>query len=697
MKKLTMVLWVLASVASAQSSLNLLPIPKSVQWLSGDFQITPNFYVSVSSPSNDTLLLKAVNRIYQQLNRKTGLYFNKDYVKFTSKSDTAALQIITKKVVPNAIGVDESYTLNISRTKVILEANTGIGAMRGLETLFQLCEKKSKNFVFPAMIIADEPRLPWRGLMIDVARHFIPIDVLERNIEAMAVVKMNVLHLHLTDDQGFRVESKVFPQFHKKGSNGEYYTQEQIIDLVKFAQERGIMIIPEFDMPGHTKSWFAAYPLLSSFTDNFEPGPPVDFSQIKEQNMFSIMQFMKTAPFPSINPTNEQTYVFLDKFLGEMAKLFPSPYIHIGADENNGVAWKNNPTIVDFMQKNKIGDVHALQAYFVNRVYQLVKKYNKAVIGWEELFSTQLPKDVWVQVWQNPTFINQSIENGNPTLISKGFYLDLFMPAYIHYNNPDFLGKNGIQGGEAAQWTEIADRYNLETRIWPRAAAMAERFWSPAELTDIEDLYRRLALVSKELDFRGLEHISAYEKALRAYSGESNISDLKTLTEVLSPIKGYKKLFAKMTQPKGMTFQTAPLNEISDIIPVDSEIKWKFRAAVKLFLINKDSESEKIIMAYLSQWQSLDKKLTAVLGDSAPLSRIQAHARNLAAIAKIGEQALEHLKLNYTPSTEWTNEAMKILKEASKASGDTELAVVAEIESLLKQQMIPIPKSFPIF
>ncbi len=691
-------LWMMMSwAASAQKNINLMPIPKSVQWLSGDFTILTNFNISINSPSNDTLLLKAVNRVYQQLNRKTGIYFNTDYIKFSNKSDSASLQIITKKVVQNSIGVDESYTLNISSSKVMLEANTGIGAMRGLETLLQLCEKKAKNFVFPAVSIVDEPKLQWRGLMIDVARHFIPIDVLERNIEAMASVKMNVLHLHLTDDQGFRVESKVFPQFHKKGSNGEYYTQEQIVDLVKFAQERGIIIIPEFDMPGHTKSWFAAYPLLSSFNDTFEPGPPVDFSQIKEQNMLSIVQFMKTAPFPAMNPANEQTYLFLDKFLAEMAKLFPAPYIHIGADENNGVAWKNNPSIVEFMQKNKINDTHLLQAYFVNRVYQLVKKYNKAMIGWEELFSSQLPKDVFVQVWQNPTFINKSTENGNPTLISKGFYLDLFMPAYIHYNNPDFMIKNGIKGGEAAQWTEIADKFNIETRIWPRAAAIAERFWSVTESNDIEELYRRLAVLNKHLDFKGLGHISAYEKALRFYASEQNVNDLKVLTDVLTPIKGYKKLFAKMTQPRGMTLQTAPLNEISDIIAVDSEIKWKFRSAVKSFLNNKDSDSEKLIINYLTRWQGLDKKLAVLMENSTPLARVQEHAKNLSAIAKLGEQALEHIKLNYTPSTEWANEAFKILKEASKSFGDTELAVVAEIESLLKQQMTPIPKSFPIF
>src|SRR4030095_6200130 len=151
--------------------------------------------------------------------------------------------------------------------------------------------------------------------MIDVCRHFIPIDVLKRNIEAMASVKMNVLHLHLTDNEGFRIESRTFPQLHNKGSNGEYYTQAQVKDLISFAEERGIIIVPEFDMPGHSKSWFAGYPQLASSPGPYEPGPPIDFHSVQQFNIGSIMQLLSTAPFPALDPSKESTYEFLDKFI----------------------------------------------------------------------------------------------------------------------------------------------------------------------------------------------------------------------------------------------------------------------------------------------------------------------------------------------------------------------------------------------
>src|SRR6185369_14163142 len=347
-------------------------------------------------------------------------------------------------------------------------------------------------------------------------------------------VKMNVLHLHLTDNEGFRVESKTFPQLQNKGSNGDYYTQAQIKELISFAEGRGIIIVPEFDMPGHTKSWFAGYPQLASTPGPYEPGPPIDFHSVQQMNLSSIMQLVNNAPFPAIDPSKESTYEFIDKLVGDMSSLFSSPFIHIGADENNGVAWKNNPSIVAFMKEHNIPNTHALQAYFVERVKKIIAKHHKQMIGWEELFSKNLAKDVTVQVWQNAAYTKQALDNGNPVLISKGFYLDVFMPAYVHYTNPDLpagLASESVKqfrGGEAAQWTEVADRTNIETRIWPRAAAIAEKLWSDTVTNDADDLYRRLFVLSEQLDESGLQHVANYERALRRYTNDAILS-LRTL------------------------------------------------------------------------------------------------------------------------------------------------------------------------
>ena len=208
--------------------------------------------------------------------------------------------------------------------------------MRGLETFLQLVQITSDGFAVPAIAIQDKPRFPWRGLMIDVGRHFIPLEVLKRNLDGMAAVKMNVFHWHLSENQGFRVESKRFPKLQEMGSDGLYYTQDQVRDLIAYARDRGIRVVPEFDMPGHSTAWFVGYPELAS-----APGP---YQIERKWGVFD----------PAMDPTQERTYKFLDEFIGEMAKLFPDQFFHIGGDEVNGKQWDANPKIQAFMHAHEL-------------------------------------------------------------------------------------------------------------------------------------------------------------------------------------------------------------------------------------------------------------------------------------------------------------------------------------------------------
>lgn len=703
-KKMLLLLLIVSVVANAQQTktLNLMPVPKTMNLQSGDFSLSSDFTIGISTNKADTILLKAVNRFYQTLSKKTGLAFSQGYIKFKDTSPEATLKVQIDQTIAPTIGVDESYSLTVSANQILLKAPTTVGALHGLQTVIQLVQKKGSGFSIPYVVINDTPRFVWRGLMVDVSRHFIPLNVLERNIDAMAAVKMNVLHLHLTDDQGFRIESKTFPQLHRKGSNNDYYTQAQMKGLIGYARDRGIEIVPEFDMPGHSKSWFAGYPELASAPGPYEPGTPINMRESKSKDPMALMQFFMSQPMPVMDPTKESTYAFLDKFMAEMAALFPSRYVHIGADENNGVAWKQNPAIAAFMKKNNMPDPHTLQAYFVKRVEKILAKHHKQTIGWEELFSTDLPKNVTVQVWQNATYMGKAMSNGNPMLLSKGFYLDIFMPAYIHYNNPDLPAGNtalekALKGGEAAQWTEIADMNNIDTRMWPRAAAIAERLWSPTEVNDIDDMYRRLFAVSAQLDAEGLQHVNAYERTLRLYAPGDDRNALKTLTDVLAPIKGYKKLFAMMLKPENVVNQTAPLMEVSDFIPVDAETKWKFRAAVKSYLQQKDEASEKVINGYLHRWQHNDDALAGIWDNSTALKRVREHSKQLALVAEIGMQAMQQIKAGTPASEEWTNKSTAVLKTASGVYGETTLDIIQEIESLTKRQMVSLPSTYSVF
>jgi len=248
-----------SSAAMAQSQLPLMPMAASLRQGAGQLPITPSFSVAVSG-ARDASLDEEVQRFQAQLSRQTGIPFR------SKPGAPATLQIHADhgREAIQKLGEDESYELTVTDSGAKLTAPTTLGVLRGLQTFLQLVEITPAGFAAPAVTIKDSPRFPWRGTLIDVSRHFIPIDVLKRNLDGMAFVKLNVLHWHLSDDQGFRVESKVFPKLTGAGSDGLFYTQEEIRDFITYAHDRGIRVIPEFDIPGHSRSWFLGYPELSS-------------------------------------------------------------------------------------------------------------------------------------------------------------------------------------------------------------------------------------------------------------------------------------------------------------------------------------------------------------------------------------------------------------------------------------------------
>lgn len=685
-----LLLFLLAAAAGsgpsfAQTTHSLLPAPKTVRLQEGQLRLRADFRIGVSVPTGDSLLFRAVNRTRATLNRRTGLYFEQETV---SPGDTAGLfrVIVTQKQVALP-GADEAYHLLISPSGAKLQATTTTGALRGLQTVLQLIQQDSAGYYLPSAVIDDAPRFAWRGLMLDVARHFLPLEALRRNIDAMAVVKLNVLHLHLSDDEGFRVESKRFPDLQRKGSLGQFYTQTEIRELVRYAADRGIVIVPEFDMPGHTTATLAAYPALASAPGPYQPGPRFRRGD-KPLSLPAIMQMIQTTPTPAIDPSREATYAFLDSFFGEMASLFPSPWMHIGADENNGVSWKNNPAIVRFMQQQKLPDTHALQAYFVRRVHAILRKHNRKTVGWEELAGG--PKDLVVQAWSDTAYFHKAVRNNSSILVSKGFYLDLFYPAHAHYRNDLLDASPLVMGGEAALWSEIVDAGNQETRTWPRTGAIAERLWSPATQTDSDDLYRRLFRLSTQLDELGIDHIGQYERSLRRLAG-ADAGTLRNLTDILTPVKGYRKLFARLSLPERYTVQSAPLTAVSDIVFVDSEVKRNFRQLVSNWLSTK--KNEEAIRVQLIRWKTLAANIRPIPGLE---PAIQAHAQRLETIAGVALDALERRKAG-TLTPEWIGQQRPLFAAAGKADGSLELSIVKEIEALITGELAPEPTSYPMF
>ena len=699
------------AIAQPQETLNLMPVPAHLQLNPGKFRITRNFAVLVKSAPADSVLCGAVNRAYQALNRKTGALFVQQYIKLNDTITNASMQVMARVKVNISPDADESYNLNIGQNHIDLTAENTIGILRGLQTLVQLCAKDNEGYYLPCVAITDIPRFRWRGLMIDVARHFITADEIKRNIDAMATVKMNVLHWHLTDDEGFRVESKLFPLLQQDGSNGDYYTQAQLRDIVKYAADRGIMIVPEFDMPGHSQSWFAGYPQMASQPGPYRPGPRMQWqNEHPDPNRpkgNGITDMIANLEAPTFDATSERVYTFLDKFFGEMAGIFPSAYVHIGADENNGLAWKLNPKIAAWMQARHMDNPGDLQRYFVGRVHDLLQKRHRQVIGWEEIYNDKLPKDAIVHKWIPASmggFVKsmgaaaEFASQGYKTIISEGFYLDVFMPAYIHYTNPAVNGSGSpnILGGEAAQWTELADNGNIAGRIWPRAGAIAERLWSPAGVTDVADMYRRLAALNYQLDEQGLTHLGNYERALRRLAADK-ADNLKILTDVLTPVKGYGKMIAGLMKGPSASYQTAPLTSVSDIVFVDSETKRKFRTSVVTYLASHDKEAENQIKNYLATWQKNDAILRPLFVGDKRLSDIQDQSQNLSAAAAIGLEALDRADKQAPTEAAWIEKQRDQLRTYARAHHETEIAVIPEILALVSGQLTAEPETYPVF
>jgi hexosaminidase len=545
--------------------------------------------------------------------------------------------------------------------------------MRGLETLLQLVQSDGHGFWLPLVSIQDAPRFKWRGLMIDCSRHFEPVGVIERTLDAMAAVKMNVFHWHLSDDQGFRIESKIYPKLTGMGSDGQFYTQEQAREVVAYASGLGIRVVPEFDMPGHSTSWVVGYPDLAS-----APGP---FTIERHFGVFD----------PVMDPTRETTYAFLDKFIGEMADIFPDAYMHIGGDENNGVEWKKNPRIQAFMHEHNLKDTAALQAYFNQKLLQILKKHGKQMIGWDEVLTPDLPKDVVVQSWRGVDSLAAGAKQGYSGILSAGYYLDHMDPASEHYSVDPLPANSGLSpeqaariwGGEACSWDEYVEPRTIDSRIWPRTAAIAERLWSPRSVNSEDDMYRRLGVESLRLEELGLTHISQEEASLRALAGTQQIDPLRSLAAVLEPVDFDTR--SHWAETHGVT-TLSPLNQLVDALPPDPPSRHDFGDLVSTYLEDPVAhpEEEAALAATFRSW-SASPELMDLLSGSPQLAEALPRAQQLTELGTLGLEALNDLSSGVPAAPGWKAQKLAILDDAEKPVALTRFTVLKPLRDLVNE------------
>lgn len=480
--------------------------------------------------------------------------------------------------------MDESYSLKINDDVIELRAASTWGGVRGIATLAQLARC---NQLWRGLEIDDSPRFAWRGLLLDVARHFFPIQSLMRVVDGMAALKMNVLHLHLSDDQAFRFPSTAFPKL----PSDQHYTADELRDLVRYAADRGVRVLPELDMPGHVTSWLVAYPEWGS-----EP--------ISSSNRFGVHM-------ACLNPNDEAVLQAVETLLRELTAIFPDEYIHLGGDEVSPVWWQRDPDIAAYMQSQCMSTPD-LQNQFLQNVCGMVSDLGRKAVAWDEVVHERMP-DCVVQNWRGATTRDQALALSKPVLISAPYYLDLNYSADLHYGfdpeasqelwleledalqlDPRLLhvaggiewtkqwragavnrhGAPRVLGGEACLWTELVDPDVLPTRLWSRLPAVAERLWSPVSCTDVESMYRRLE--SSWLSLPEDPEVLARANLVGMGLGEAEVA----LLSLVEPVKWYGRLLGEQAlqarlsgseMPKARPYQAdTPLNRVADFLLPES-------------------------------------------------------------------------------------------------------------------------------
>jgi hexosaminidase len=644
----------------------LMPQPAHLSTQEGRFTLSPSLAV-ITDHYRDARLDAAIARCLDRIETQTGISIPTS--PSANASGALAISVDGPGQTIQSIDEDESYSLNVSPSGVRLHAAAVVGAMRGLETLQQLIQADAAGYFLPVVSIQDTPRFRWRGLMIDCGRHFMPVEVIRRTLDGMAAVKLNVFHWHLTEDQGFRMESRAFPGLTGLGSDGLFYTQEQAREIVAYARDRGIRVVPEFDMPGHSSAWFVGYPDLAS-----APGP---FHIEREFGVFD----------PVMDPTRESTYKFLDTFVAEMAVIFPDHFMHIGGDENNGAEWKANPRIQAFMREHNLHDTAALQNYFNLRLLKILEKHGKHMIGWDEILTPDLPKDVVVQSWRGFDSLAAGAKAGYSTILSAGYYLNLMSTAATHYLVDPLPQASGLSpeeqarilGGEACMWNEQTTSRDLDSRIWPRAAVIAERFWSPGSVSDVDDMYRRLIVESLRLEALRLTHISQEAVSLRMLAGTEKIDPLVILASVLEPVTFDQR--AHLQHPNQLT----PLNQLIDALPPDPPSRHNFELLVNAYVQDPETRSQRQaeLTAEFKAWIAAEPGILRLMAASPMLARAEPRVQQLTVLGTMGLEALSHLSSGLPAAAGWKAQQLALLDEAEKPQALVRFTVIKPLRDLV--------------
>ncbi len=684
--------------SSTQAPLALMPLPSSITRGEGAFTVTPagggpSTFTYNYGQTHDARLEAAVRRSVIRLGRTCGGEVLRSTIDHPAPSTASLLINVAAPGEPvQTIDEDESYQLNVTPQGAMLTAATDLGAMHGLETLLQLATMEQGACVLPAVTIHDVPRFRWRGFMLDVSRHFEPVASVERALDGMAAAKLNVFHWHLSDDQSFRAESKKFPRLTEVASEGEFYTQDQLRDVVAYARARGIRVVPEFDMPGHGSSWILAYPELA-------PGAPI--------KTLPVVYGMPTAV---LDPTRKSTYKFINTLVDEMGHIFPDAYFHIGGDEVRGEAWLADPQIAAFMKKKGYTKPAELQAWFNQQLEEILKKQNKKMIGWDEILDPALPKTILIQSWRGEASLSEGARQGYQGILSAPYYLDgqkssaqMYLADPIPADTTLTADQQKlILGGEVCMWAEQLNAETMDSRVWPRTMAVAERFWSPQNDRDVSDMYRRLRINSLKLEDVGLRHISGPETVRRNLLLAREPQALDVLASVLEPVDFHERsglqhtngwtaldrlVDAVVADPPSRQQVAGDVDAIAGDVTVPPLADPKVQLDLSGDVPEGSVPSSEVAVRQLRQrflsWQTAQARLLEDVQQTPRLSDAAVRAGQLGELASVGLSSLAYLESHTAPPAGWQAQQMSILDAAAQPSALVRFTILHSLRKLV--------------
>ena len=400
------------------TNLQLMPYPQQVTLLKGHIEINQGFSVFIKG-YNSERIIKLSERVIDRLQKQTGLLLKSAIAKSEGQA-TLIINIDQKEQFEvQGLKSDESYQLIAYKNQITLSSNRPLGSIRGIETFLQLIDNNQMGTFVQNVKIEDSPRFPHRGALIDSSRHFMPIETILRQIDGLASAKINVLHWHLTDDQGWRIESKAYPLLHMASLDQQFYTVEEMKQVVAYAYDRGLRVIPEINLPSHASQIVKAYPDLGS-------GDKLTYKNgTSKWGVF----------LPLLDPTNKDVYQFIDTIVGELATIFPDQTLHIGGDEPMYNEWKENKQIQDFMKTQSLKDEQTLHSFFNAKIQKILTKHKKKMSGWDEIFHKDLPKSITIQSWRGRESLAHAARAGYQSILSTGWYIDQPQPTSYHYRN----------------------------------------------------------------------------------------------------------------------------------------------------------------------------------------------------------------------------------------------------------------------